>query len=78
MSKKKVYLEIEYCDQCPHFDSFYYDYKRECTKLKRIIPLRKFEETSHIPDDCPLEDVPVIIKLNQPIDDAYEDKNNEN
>lgn len=53
MAKKLI---IETCDDCCHFDYYYYSYNERCEKLNRVI---KQDENYNfaIPEDCPLEDV---------------------
>lgn len=52
-------LKINKCDDCCHFDDLYYDYKEECTLLKRKIESKPSGVCSYkhpIPKDCPLEE----------------------
>lgn len=51
MPKKLI---INSCDDCCHFDNFYYDYNEECMLLKRVIDQDKNNNFA-IPEDCPLE-----------------------
>ena len=47
--------KITCCEECPHMDYSYYDYKGECCLLKKIIKddIKLYEE---IHPECPLED----------------------
>ena len=49
-------VEITRCDECPHFDDFYYTYNEECTLLNRKIKRDGINGDHPISEDCPLED----------------------
>lgn len=49
-------VEINHCEDCPHFDNEYYSYSERCKLLKRIIKQTSSFDFRDIPDDCPLED----------------------
>ena len=46
-------LTISLCDDCPHFDNDYYEYREWCTKLGRVVVYILGDHP--IPDDCPLD-----------------------
>ena len=52
---KIAMVEVESCNDCPHFDNEYYTYNRECVLLNRCINSDRYG-IHNIPKDCPLED----------------------